>query len=55
VQSNFGLGIPALLSLNKPSLVSASYSRPVFGKRASLYATVYHDFSHSSVTGAWWE
>lgn len=51
VDTASGFGIVPFLPATKVTLVSVSYSRPVFNQQASLYATAYRDFSHSGSSG----
>ena len=46
-----GADTVALVPASKVSLLSASLSRPIFGGRADLYLTGFHDFARSSSTG----
>jgi outer membrane usher protein len=47
----YGFNLVSLLPATKVSLISASYSRQIFGQRAYLYASAFHDFASSSSTG----
>ncbi len=46
-----GGGLLALVPASKVSLLSASLSRPVFGGRANVYVTGFHDFASRSSSG----
>jgi outer membrane usher protein len=48
-RDNFGF-VPLVLA-SRASLLSVSYSRPMFGDRAMVSATAFHDFAESSSSG----
>lgn len=50
-QTVAGLAVPLLTPANRVALLSATYSRPVFNRKAYFYATGFHDLANVSSFG----
>jgi len=50
-QNAFGSALTPLALASRTSLLSATFTRPLFGGRANIFATGFHDFAQSASTG----